>query len=381
LPIEARIFLGALGFRLASALVGFLANVVFPDFIDQGFGVLPGQDHLFWDSFARYDSGWYRQIAAEGYDYRGIGRNNIAFFPAYPLLMRAMGSVLGGRQQDYYFAGIVISWLSFAAAMTMLYRLALLDLPRPAAVRAVMYCAVFPAAFFFGMVYSESLYLLAIVVTAYAFRTGQFAVGGASGAVLTATRVTAVMALPGLALLAWKTAGPSPRQRLSAVVAVAACVVGVALFSLFNWTISGDPFAWYQSITFWGYNPGARFPFAAIASLVQTLVMRPYHFLTTERMAPYDTVNAAAAILALALVPIVWKRFNAGYAVMVLAALLLPLSSGQFEGLARYTSVQFPVALALASMTGEVRHAVWLSTSAALYGLCLAMFVNVHPLF
>jgi Gpi18-like mannosyltransferase len=296
--------------------------------------------------------------------------------------MRAGGLLLGGQQQDYYFAGIVISWLSFAAAMTLLFRLALLDLPRPAALRAVIYCAVFPAAFFFGMVYSESLYLLAVVAAAYAFRTRQFAIAAAAGAVLTATRVTAVMAVPGLAWIAWSaTADGARRDRVVALAAVAACCAGIAAFSVFNWMISGNPFTWYQSITFWGYTPGSVFPFATLFSLLQTLVTRPYTFLATERMAPYDTINAAAALLALSLVPLIWRRFNAGYALIVLAALLLPLSSGQFEGLARYASVQFPVALALASLSGEVRHQVFIATFAVLYGICLAMFVNVHPLF
>jgi hypothetical protein len=381
LPIEARIFIAALAFRVASALIAFLANVVFPDAIDQNFGVFRDAEHSFWDAFARYDAGWYRGIAAEGYHYKGEGRNNLAFFPAYPLLMRAGGFILGGRQQDFYFAGILVSWLSFAGAMTLLYRLALLDMPRAAAVRAIVYCAVFPAGFFFGMVYSESLYLLAIVATAYALRTGRFAIAGASGAVLTATRVTAVMAVPGLAWLAWKSAAPTTRSRVAAGAAVAACAVGIGAFSIFNWTLSGNPFTWYDSITYWGYHPGARFPFAALVSLVEALLLRPYQFLTTERMAPYDTVNAGAALLALALVPLIWHRFNGGYALIVLAALLLPLSSGQFEGLARYTAVQFPVFLALASLGGELRHHVLLATSAALYGLCLAMFVNVHPLF
>lgn len=381
MPVEARIFLAALAFRLASAGFAFVANVVFPDLNDQGFGVFARQDHLFWDTFARYDSGWYQQIASQGYDYKGIGRNNVAFFPAYPLLMRAGGWVLGGRQQDYYFAGIVISWLSFAVAMTILYRLAVLDLPRPAAVRAVIFCAVFPGAFFFGMVYSESLYLLAVVATAYAFRTRQFAAGATAGAVLTATRVTAVMALPGLAFIAWKAADNVRRSRMGAVAAVIACFTGIGAFSIFNWVISGHPFTWYESITFWGYSPGARFPFATFASLLQALLTRPYEFLTTERMAVYDTINAAAALVALTLVPLIWTRFNAGYALIVLAALLLPLSSGQFEGLARYTSVQFPVALALASLSGDLRQHVLLTSSAALYGICLAMFVNVHPLF
>jgi hypothetical protein len=159
---------------------------------------------------------------------------------------------------------------------------------------------------------------------------------------------------------------------------------GIAAFSVFNWRISGHPFTWYDSITHWGYTPGARFPFATLLSLAQVLLTRPYDFLTNERMAVYDTINAGAAVLALVLVPLIWRRFNAGYALIVLAALVLPLSSGQFEGLARYTSVQFPVALALASLAregGEAGHYALLATFAALYGLCLAMFVNVHPLF
>lgn len=381
MPIEARIFIAAFAFRCVSALIAFLANVVFPDLTDQGFGVFARQDHLFWDAFARYDSGWYQQIASQGYEYKGTGRNNVAFFPAYPLLMRAAGELLGGRQQDYYFAGIVISFLSFAGAMPLLYRLALLDLPHAAALRAVTYCAVFPGAIFFGMVYSESLYLLTVVAAAYAFRTNRLLTGAASGALMTATRVTAVMAVPGIAWLAWRAAGSDPRRRLLAAAAAGACLIGIGAFSVFNWVISGNPFTWYESITFWGYRPGARFPFAALLSFAETLVTRPYQFLATERMAPYDTLNALAAITALALVPLIWKRFNAGYALIVVAALILPLSSGQFEGLARYTSVQFPVAIAFASLKGEMRHHLLLATLAVLYGLCLALFVNVHPLF
>jgi hypothetical protein len=65
----------------------------------------------------------------------------------------------------------------------------------------------------------------------------------------------------------------------------------------------------------------------------------------------------------------------------VLAGVMLPLSSGSFEGLGRYSSVQFPIALAMASLAGELRHHVLLATSAAGYGLLLAMFATVHPLF
>jgi hypothetical protein len=353
---------------------------VFPAHQDQAFGVFAGRDQAFWDTFARWDAGWYYGIAAQGYEYRGEGRNNLAFFPAYPLLMRVGGWTLGGRQEDYYFAGIVISWLAFAAAMTLLYRLALLDLPAASALRAVVYSTAFPFAFFFGMVYSESLYLLALVAAAYAFRTCRWWSGAFAGAVMTATRVTGVMAVPGLALLAWSAGDRDTRSRVTAGLAVAASVLGIGLYSVFNVIISPSPLMWYDSITHWGYEPGGN-PFSMTLALLQALVTRPYQFLATERMAWYDTLNAAAALTAVALVPLIWKRFNAGYAWLVLATLLVPLSSGQFEGLGRYTAVQFPVALALASLGGELRHYALIGSFAALYGLCLAMFVNAHPLF
>jgi hypothetical protein len=379
LPIEARVFIAALAFRVFTALVAFLANIVFPAYQDQGFSVFR-QEHLFWDTFARYDSGWYHGIASQGYIYGAGGRNNLAFFPVYPMLMRAGGTLLGGRQEDYYFAGIVVSWLAFAAAMTVLYRVALLDLPRPAAIRAVMYAAAFPFAYFFGMVYSESVFLLAMVLTVYALRTRKWVVAALSGAVMTATRVTGVMAVPGLALIAWRVAGADRRSQMLAVAAVAGSMAGIGLYSLFNYQMSGTPFAWYDAITFWGYRPGGN-PFGGVLGLLQALVTRPYQFLATERMAPYDTLNAVSALGALALLPLIVRRFNAGYVLIVLAGLLLPLSSGQFEGLGRYCSVQFPIALGLASLTGEIRHHVLLAGSAVLYAIGLAMFVTVHPLF
>lgn len=375
---EPRIFIAALLFRVFSALVAFLGNVVFPQYQDQGFSVFP-HDNFFWDPFARYDAGWYHGIASHGYTYGEGGRNSLAFFPVYPLLMRGGAWMLGGRQQDYYFAGIVISWLAFAGAMTMLYRLALLDLSRPVALRTVVYAAVFPFAYFFGMVYSESLFLLALVTTAYALRTRRWVGGAIAGAVMTATRVTGLIAVPGLAWVAWRASIRDSRQRLRAAAAVLGGLAGIGSYSLFNYTLSGRPFAWYDAITFWGYHPGGN-PLGAIWRLMHALATRPYQFLT-ERMAPYDTLNALAALGALALAPVIWRRFNPGYALIVVGGLLLPLSSGQFEGLGRYTSVQFPIALALASFPGEMRHHVMLTASAMLYALGLAMFVTVHPLF
>jgi hypothetical protein len=348
-----------------------------PPFQDQRFTVL-GRPHPFWDAFARYDSGWYYNIAEFGY-MRGQGAGDkLAFFPLYPMLMRGFGTVIGAEREDFYFAGIVISWLAFGAAMVMLYKLARLDLDERGARRAVLYGALFPFAYFFGVVYSEAVFFLALVTTAYAIRTKQWALAALAGAAMTATRVTGVMALPGLAWLAWQAAG-NRSELLKAVIAVATSLAGIGLYCVYNYSVTGDPFAWYDAITRWNYYPGQN-PIAMPLSVLWALVSRPVPYLA-ERMAPYDVLNTLAAVTALALVPIVWRRFGIGYALIVLGGLLLPLSSGQLEGLGRYASVQFPLALALASGGRTVRHAVTLTVFAALYTICFALFATVHPLF
>jgi hypothetical protein len=378
LPIESRLIIGAVLLRLITSVVGFFAMVTLPLRADQGFSVLP-QPHAFWDTFARYDSGWYYGIASQGYAYVEGGRSNLAFFPLYPLLMRTGGRLLGGAQADFYFAGIVISWVAFAVAIMLLYRLALLDLPREAALRAVLYAAILPGAYFFGLVYSESLFLLALVGTVLAIRRGQLGWTVIAGAAMTATRVNGVLLVPALMWLAWRTAPPGTgRWRL--VGAAAASVLGIAAYCLYNYALSGDPFAWYYSIQRWGYYPGGD-PTKGLLSVGHALGSRPYGFLSTDSMAPYDTLNALSAAAALISVPFVWRRFGSPYAAIVVLGLIVPLSSGQVEGLGRYSAVLFPVPLYLASLRGEMRHVVLVASAAMLYTLGLTLFVNVHPLF
>ncbi|MBM3538211.1 MAG: hypothetical protein FJX55_10310 [Alphaproteobacteria bacterium] len=140
--------------------------------------------------------------------------------------------------------------------MPLIYRLARLDLPHEAAVRAIGYAAVFPSAYFFGVVYSEALFLLTLVSAAMAMRTRHWMWAALAAAVLTATRVNGVMFLPALALIGWDAAGASWRDRRAALLAVAAGLAGIGSYSAFVYSISGNPFEWYDSITRWGYNPG-----------------------------------------------------------------------------------------------------------------------------
>jgi hypothetical protein len=381
-----RIAIAAIGFRLVSAFLAMCVVLTFP--LDRR---LPDQSTVwgnpspFWDAFARHDSGWYFDIARKGYDASAAvagGRSNIAFAPVYPMLMRYVGRLIGRSPGDLYLGGIVVSWLSFALAMVVLYRLAALDVPRRRAERAVVLIAIFPFSFFFGAVYTESTFLLFTLLSFYGFRTRRWALGGVAGAIATGTRVTGIMMWPALAWLAWRSAKPTARDRVCAAAGLAVATLGFAGYSAYIYDLTGQPLLWATALTRWGsgYHPGGA-PWTAPVALAHRLLTHPYAYLASEPMALYDTLYGVTALLFAAAIPFVWRQFGAAYGVFMLLNLYVPLSSGAFEGLGRYCSVLFPAFIWLASIRSRFVYTSLVVVFALFYTLGLALFATVRPLF
>jgi hypothetical protein len=392
-----RIVAWALLFRAFSALLALLVNVVFPDYQRPPFTVY-GSTSPFWDAFARWDSGWYYQIADRGYSYTPGGRDTIAWFPVYPMLMRHVGRLFGPGRSPIYMGGVTVSWIGFTVAMVGLYYLAKLDMPARRAARAAVLAAVFPFAFFFGAVYSEAVFLAATIGAFYAFRTRHWLLGGLCGAIVTATRVNGIFILPALAWVAWRTLRPADTvsrpsrpdgagagwaidvRYVGPLAGLALVPLGIAAYSLFVYQLTGNPLEWAAAIQRWDYHPGGN-PAFALLRLARELLTRPYAFLAGGGMAPYDALNGTAAIVFLVSVPFVWMRLGAAYGLYMAANLWLPLSSGQYEGLGRYCAVMFPFFIWLAAITTRGSFTVVVIAFAMLYTLCMALFTNVHPLF
>ena len=282
--VVVRIVAAALGFRVLSAIIALLVNLSFPLQQHEQFTVFESTSP-FWDTFARYDSGWYYQIAANGYTFvpggpsAGIGKpGKIAFFPLYPVSMQYTGRLFGTARSDVYLGGILVSWISFIAASVALFFLARLDLNRRQAERAVLLTAIFPFSFFFGMVYTEALFLLLTVLSFYGFRTRHWILGGLAGALATATRVNGILMLPVLAWIAYRTAQPTARDRLLAATGLLLVAGGVSAYSLYVYHLSGNPFEWAMTIQRWDYHVGGA-PWTAPLRLMRELVTHPYQYL------------------------------------------------------------------------------------------------------
>src|SRR2546426_1187009 len=115
------------------------------------------------DAASRWDGGWYLGIAREGYGHAEGAQTDLAFFPLYPALMRAIG-MLGGSSDDAYLAaGVLVSNAALLVAVIVLGRLVTVDHEATIAAASVALLLVFPTTVIFSAVYAESLFLLCAV--------------------------------------------------------------------------------------------------------------------------------------------------------------------------------------------------------------------------
>ncbi|MGH7134259.1 MAG: hypothetical protein ACREHD_00880, partial [Pirellulales bacterium] len=145
--------------------------------------------------------GLYNQITTRGYLYRADSQSNVAFFPAYPLVSRAVMAITGVRAEA---ALLIVSNLSFLAALAMLafyVRDRYPDGPAHLAGYTLLAAALFPTGCFFRLAYSESTFLLLTALGMYAMlrRWPLWAVAVVVG-LATASRPIGIALLPALAI-------------------------------------------------------------------------------------------------------------------------------------------------------------------------------------
>jgi hypothetical protein len=190
---------------------------------------------------ARWDAVWYLRVADSGY---GESKERAAFFPLYPLLVRAVATPFGATPAALLTAAYVIALAAFFGALALLYRLVSLELGRPLAQPAMLLLAVFPAAFYFGAPYAESLFLLLAIGAFYAARTDRWAWVAISLLVPLSEPVEPqpLMSLPRFVavlfpVFMWLAAWSEERRATDRVVAVSSIGLGLftAWFASWHW--------------------------------------------------------------------------------------------------------------------------------------------------
>jgi hypothetical protein len=367
--------------RVATVCVGLLASMLLVPSRSRQFD-LPFEWKQFAHVFAAWDSGWYFDIARQGYYYVPNGQSSIAFFPLYPLLIRWTAWPFGGTDRALWMAAVAVSLLATFVALVALHRLTERMLgSREIARRTVLYVCVFPFSLFLSRVYAEGTFLLCSVLAVSLAYQGRWWLAGAAGAFASLARPNGILiGLPLLilALRDWPRAGTVVRRGL----ALALLPASLGIFCWYVWTLSGDPFAWLAAQErHWGYSLGHP-PWQQLLKMLNRLERYgPYGYFFVSEMAPYRLLHGTTALLFLALTPFVFKRLGAALGVYVLVSLLVPLSGNALEGIGRYSAVLFPAFMAAATMTGPRSHEVVVVVSSVLLAAMVVLFVTLHPVY
>jgi len=379
------------GTRPAILFVGYMAVLVF--------GYPPGPappvqvNNELVNLEARWDANWYLGIVTEGYHFvpnqPGL-QQSVAFFPAYPLLVRGVGRILGGRLTSYIGAGVIVSVGSFFLALIYLYALARDTLGEDEARFAVWAVAAYPFALFFGAIYTEPLLLLGMTATFYHFTHGRYVRAAAWGVLVGLTKTNGFLVSIPLAMLALQAAqgglgrqggpaGPGGRARqvATAMLAAAGPGIGMLIYSAYVWQLTGDPLGWLRAHGAWGRE------YSGLLTLVGDRVNIIANAGVEGYVAslPHDLINALGVIFVLAAVWPVARKLGLAYAVFILIYMLPPMAAGGLISAGRFSSVLFPAFLWLAGAVPPRHRPAWIASFAAFQALNAAMFYTWRPLY
>lgn len=383
--------------RFAILFVGFLAVVMMG--YRGGRPPLRLSDNEIVNLQVRWDMAWYFGIAVDGYRYgstRATDQQNIVFFPAFPMMMRVAGRLLGGASTSFILGGTLAAIGAFFWALTYLFKLARdLLADDDVAATAVWMIAAYPFALFYGAIYTESIFLLGAVGAFYHFRRRELVKAAAWGLLVGLTRPNGCFLSIPLAMMAiapwlpaWLSGGgeaaverePSrktARALVTSMLAAAAPGIGVLLYSAYIWYLTGNALAWAAGHAAWGREYRGlgvlltdRYRYISIAGL--------YGY--TSQL-PADLLNGLGAIFVLAAVWPVWRRLGSAYAVFILINILPPMAAGGLLSVGRFSSVLFPAFIWFATIV-PVRHRPgWLGAFMAVQAFNAALFYTWHELF
>ena len=289
-----------------------------------------------------------------------------------------------------------VSLSCFFAALTLLHRLAAIEIGERYAKPALMLLAFFPAALFFGIPYSESLFLLLAVGAFYAARTGHWAVAGVVLALASATRVPGLLlVVPVLLLYLYgprsdrdpesSRGGWWPRYRLRPDAAwLLLAPLGILAFSAYLHFALGDWLAWEHAQVVFGRHTvdpftGAWDALRVAGESLGRIVSQPYTEPTSDHL---NVAQVGFVAFAIAGGIGALRRLPVAYGAWVLVS-LVPLFVSQTPdnplwSSPRFIAVLFPIFLWLAIVC-ERRE--FTTTLVAIFAAGLSIFTGLFALW
>jgi Gpi18-like mannosyltransferase len=297
-------------------------------------------------SFANFDGVHYLTIAKTGYS----AQYTQVFFPLYPILIRNVGYILPFLSP--VIIGQLISVLCLITMIFMLYSLIKIDYKTSVSMYSIIFLLFFPTSFFWGSIYTESLFMMLTVGSFLAARKGNWVASGIFGGLASGTRSVGVFLLPALLWEWWEqNKGLGNRQKAKIFYSpLLLIIVGIGIYMAYLQVKFGD------ALYFWHAQPvfGAQRSGNSIILLPQVLwrymkILRSVPMYTETFWIPFaEMFFTLFCISSLLYAHKIKVRLS--YLIFSWIAVILPTLTGTFSSMPRYVLVAFPMYIVLASI-------------------------------
>ena len=291
-----------------------------------------------------FDASHYLTIAKQGYIDTNLSLP--AFFPLYPMLVKIFSFLfrtLADTNLSIILAATLINIACIAFSLNILKRLIKLDFKTKTATYSQYILLLYPFSFFFLSMYTESIFLLAILSSFYAARKNKWLLACIIAALASAIRIPGLLLVPALLIEFLYQKNYDIKKVFPRALWLMIAPIGSILYLLYLQLFRrgfGKYFEAYRIC--W---PDRRFE----VIFIKPILLPIYNLIFIDhKIRPNDLLGLFSIALAGLIVYLLFKyKLRPSYIVFTILGFLLPLFTGTLESIGRYYVVIFPAIICL----------------------------------
>lgn len=328
-----------------------------------GSGVFTGLSLVdFFIKLKNWDAGHYLGIAEFGYSVN----YQYAFFPLYPLLIRAINFIVG----DFLFSGLLISILSSLVGLIFFTKLIILDFGEKKVLPVLPYLLFFPTSFYLLIAYSEGLFFCLTTSSFYYLRLYQknseyknLALSVLFAALTAATRPFGAV----LGLVIIFSLLDKKRFKTKELISFFS-FTGLIIYMVYLYIFTGDPIYFLTAQGNW--KRYLVFPGSGIWNALNNLFDKNFSLNFEQLVNIVFTVFGVGFVIRL-------KRFlPVPYFLFGLLSVLLPLSTSNLMSMPRFLLTIFPIFIIISAIKNKLFQTTYVAISLSLLILFSCLYIN-----
>ncbi len=325
----------------------------------------PLESFLYW---ARWDSNWYASIATDGYILQD-GNSNVTFFPLYPLLIKILNLVL---YIDVLWAGFLISIISAILSLFYLYKLIQIDFDAKHVKKCLIFLLFLPAAFFFISTYTESLFMLLIILSFYLARNNKWLLASIFALLASITRIPGILLFPVLIVEYLAQHEYKLNKIRKDFIYLFSIPLGLVTLMIFYWYKFNDALIFLHNQS--TYLRSFTWPHEVIKSYIYTILINPNE--VVSELYWILIIDLTMLILFLLLAIIAFKKLRLSYSIFLLLNILILIFTGTLSGMSRYVLPLFPAVILFGFLNNKILRSLILIIFGLTQVYLIARFVN-----